>query len=199
MSWLEPREQNTGPTLRTRGTSVDVKGLTESQELRPGPTQTLTYCVCCLCHCVLENKSFGGDTRSGVPLSCYPGVSSLLHISCLFSVFGHVETTLYHSQYSSCAFSLPCHLPVFSLKWFSTLSNNKFAQNMRRRCVCRVINLPLSVWRQKRPLDKRKASRVRIWGVLKWQLAPQDKQKETNDISCHEAEDETVSQDRWRE
>lgn len=63
MSWYCSRSR-TGPILRTWGTWVDVRGLTESKGLRPDPTQTLTNCVCCLYHCVLENKSFGGDTKN---------------------------------------------------------------------------------------------------------------------------------------
>lgn len=128
MSWYRSGNR-TGPILRTWGTWVDVRGLTESKGLRPGPTKTLTYCVCCLCHCVLENKSFGGDTGS----KGYPWAATQAWAFCYMShvcfQFSHVETILYHSQYSSCIFfSLPCHLPVFCLKWFPTPGNNQGGQ-----------------------------------------------------------------------
>lgn len=126
------REQNTGSTLRTWGTWVDVRGLTESKGLRPGPTQTLTYCFCCLRHCVLENKSFGGDTGS-------VGYNWAATKSWAFCYISHVcfrfrscwNYTVSLTIFLLYFFSLPCHLPVFSLKWFPTRSNNKVALNVR--------------------------------------------------------------------
>lgn len=112
------KEQNAGPILRTWGTWVDVRGLRESKGLRSGPTQTLTYCVCCLRHCVLENKSFGGDTGYDRYLWAATQASAFCYILCLFSSYAHVETTLYSAQYFTCIISLPCHSPVFSLKLF---------------------------------------------------------------------------------
>lgn len=62
------------------------------------------------------------------------------------------------------------------------------------------INLCLSGWRQKKgPPDKRQASRVRVLGVREWRLAWHDTQRQMIAISCHETQDETLTQDRWRD
>lgn len=121
MSWYRSGNR-TGPILRTWGTWVDVRGLTESKGLRPGPTQTLTYCVCCLRHCVLENKSFGGDTGSkGYPWAATHPEPFVTYLMFVFSL-AHVETTLHHWQYSSCTtFFL---LLLFFLTPMSPVSGN---------------------------------------------------------------------------
>lgn len=104
------REQNTYPILRTWGTWVDVRGLTESKGLRPGPTQTLTYCVCCLRHCVLENKSFGGDTGS----EGYPWAATQAWAFCYIS---HVCF-----RFRSC-WNDTVSLTIFLLYFFSPMSS----------------------------------------------------------------------------
>lgn len=87
-----------------------------------------------------------------------------LFVTYLMFVFGlgRVETILYRSQYSSCIFSLPCHL--------SEVVPNPEQQQGGPKCEVKVceggINLCLSGRRQKKgPPDKRQASRVRVSGV----------------------------------
>lgn len=144
VSWLVHGEQNTGPTLRTWGTWVDVKGLTESKGLRLGPTQTLTYCVCCLCHCVLENKSFGGDTGSkGYPWAATQAWA-LCYISCVCFRFW----SCWNYTVSLTVFLLYFSSPMSSSSLFSeVVPNSKHQQGgpkYEQRCV-RSINLLLSV------------------------------------------------------
>ena len=162
MSW-NCSSNRTGPILRTWGTRVDVRGLTESKGLRPGPTQTLTYCVCCLHHCVLENKSFGGDTGSKgypwAPTQTRVFGSHLMFVFSLGSCWNDtVSLTIFLLNFFS-PMSSPCVLfeavpsPEKQSRWPIMWGVNIWGGG---------INLSVSCWRQKKEaVDKRQASRVR--------------------------------------
>ncbi len=85
-----------------------------------------------------------------------------LFVTYLMFVFGlgHVETILYHSQYSSCIFFSPMSSPSL----FSEVVPNPEQQQGGLKCEVKVreggINLSLSIWRQKRDLVRKDKPRV---------------------------------------
>lgn len=74
------------------------------------------------------------------------------------------------------------------------------ASNNVRQIFAKEMHLCLSGWIQKkRPAAKRRASRVRAPGVLKWRLSLHGKQRQVIATSCHEVQDEMLAQYRRRE
>ena len=100
------REQNAGPTLRTWGTWVDVKGLTESEGLSLArhkhlPTvSAVSVTVYWKTRALVETLDLRGTPglRAGPELF-------VTYLVFVFG-FGRVETIQSHSQYSSCTFFL---------------------------------------------------------------------------------------------